>query len=49
MEWPRGSGHMQTFPELDRVEWMDVERANAKIVVAQRVLLDRLMERIPSR
>ncbi len=42
MEWPPRSGRMQTFPELDRVEWFDVETACSKIIAAQREFLDRL-------
>jgi predicted NUDIX family NTP pyrophosphohydrolase len=44
MEWPRGSGRRATFPELDRVAWLDVATAAAKIVAGQRPLLDRLAE-----
>ncbi len=46
LEWPRGSGIVRDFPELDRVEWFDLERAKAKVVVAQRVFLDRLAGRL---
>ncbi|MEY7971925.1 NUDIX domain-containing protein [Saccharomonospora xinjiangensis] len=46
LEWPKGSGVVQQFPELDRVEWFDLDRARAGIVVAQRVFLDRLDERL---
>jgi predicted NUDIX family NTP pyrophosphohydrolase len=42
MEWPRGSGRMREFPELDRVEWLPVERARTKLLKGQRVFLDRL-------
>ncbi|UUU35534.1 NUDIX domain-containing protein [Streptomyces sp. CA-210063] len=44
MEWPPRSGQVQEFPELDRVEWLDLERARAVIVKAQAAFLDRLME-----
>ncbi|WP_406462519.1 NUDIX domain-containing protein [Streptomyces sp. NBC_01622] len=44
MEWPPRSGQVQEFPELDRVEWMDLERARAAIVKAQATFLDRLAE-----
>ncbi|GGX77898.1 DNA mismatch repair protein MutT [Streptomyces minutiscleroticus] len=44
MEWPRGSGRHQEFPELDRVEWMDLDRAREVIVSAQTAFLDRLAE-----
>lgn len=46
LEWPKGSGITREFPELDRVEWFDLERAKAKAVVAQRVFFDRLVERL---
>jgi len=44
MEWPKGSGHMQAFPEVERAEWFTIERAREKILPAQEPLLDRLME-----
>jgi predicted NUDIX family NTP pyrophosphohydrolase len=43
MEWPRGSGQLREFPEIDRVAWLDVDAARAKIVAAQRPFLDRLI------
>ncbi|TLS43672.1 NUDIX domain-containing protein [Streptomyces montanus] len=46
MEWPRGSGRTQEFPEIDRVEWLDVDRARAVIVKAQAAFLDRLAEHV---
>src|SRR4051794_12989724 len=30
IEWPPRSGHLQSFPEVDRAEWFDLERAKAK-------------------
>lgn len=42
MEWPPRSGRMQTFPELDRVDWFDLGTAAAKVVTAQRAFLERL-------
>lgn len=42
MEWPPGSGQVQEFPELDRVEWLDLDRARALLVKAQAAFLDRL-------
>jgi predicted NUDIX family NTP pyrophosphohydrolase len=44
MEWPRGSGRMQEFPEIDRAEWFGVAAAREKVVAGQRVFLDRLDE-----
>lgn len=42
MEWPRGSGVQQEFPEIDRVAWLAPERASPRLVAGQRVFLDRL-------
>jgi predicted NUDIX family NTP pyrophosphohydrolase len=42
MEWPRGSGRLAEFPEVDRVEWMPLERASTKILPAQVPFLERL-------
>jgi predicted NUDIX family NTP pyrophosphohydrolase len=44
MEWPRGSGQAQEFPELDRVEWLSLDRARPLLVKAQTTFLDRLAE-----
>ncbi|MGW7527002.1 NUDIX domain-containing protein [Streptomyces sp. NPDC054783] len=44
MEWPPRSGRMREFPELDRVEWLGLDRARALIIAAQTEFLDRLAE-----
>ncbi|MFC7260755.1 NUDIX domain-containing protein [Streptomyces lutosisoli] len=46
MEWPPKSGQRQAFPELDRVEWCDLDRGRALIVKAQAEFLDRLAEHL---
>ncbi|MDQ1618374.1 MAG: hypothetical protein QOE19_943 [Actinomycetota bacterium] len=46
MEWPRGSGRIEVFPELDRVAWFGIEQARPKLVSAQRAFLDRLRDRL---
>ncbi len=43
LEWPRGSGQLRNFPEVDRVDWFPVAQARAKLLKGQRVFLDRLM------
>jgi predicted NUDIX family NTP pyrophosphohydrolase len=48
MEWPRGSGNMQEFPEVDRVEWVPVALARVKLVKGQVPFLDRLLEQLPA-
>ncbi len=42
IEWPRGSGRMRAFPEVDRAEWFDLVSARARMNAAQATLLDRL-------
>jgi predicted NUDIX family NTP pyrophosphohydrolase len=43
LEWPRGSGRIQAFPEIDRVDWFPVARARTKLLTGHRPFLDRLM------
>jgi predicted NUDIX family NTP pyrophosphohydrolase len=43
LEWPRGSGQMRSFPEVDRVEWFPVAQARGKLLKGQLALLDQLM------
>lgn len=43
MEWPPRSGRMQEFPEIDRVAWVSVEEARAKLLKGQVAFLDRLL------
>jgi hypothetical protein len=42
MEWPPHSGTVQTFPEIDRVEWFDLDEARRRLKAAQVPFLDRL-------
>jgi predicted NUDIX family NTP pyrophosphohydrolase len=42
MEWPRGSGRLREFPEVDRAAWLPLELAREKLVPAQVEFLDRL-------
>jgi predicted NUDIX family NTP pyrophosphohydrolase len=42
MEWPPRSGRTRAFPEIDRVEWFDLDSARRKIKAAQAPFLDRL-------
>ncbi|WP_199268048.1 NUDIX domain-containing protein [Mycolicibacterium smegmatis] len=43
MEWPKGSGRMREFPEIDRAGWFPVAVARRKLLAGQRPLLDELM------
>lgn len=40
VEWPRGSGRMRSFPEVDRAEWMPPEVARTKVVKGQVPAID---------
>jgi predicted NUDIX family NTP pyrophosphohydrolase len=42
LEWPPRSGRTQTFPEVDRAAWFDLDTARHKLVKSQRPFLDRL-------
>ena len=43
LEWPKGSGRIQAFPEVDRVGWFSVAQAKTKLLKGHRPFLDRLM------
>jgi predicted NUDIX family NTP pyrophosphohydrolase len=49
LEWPRGSGRIREFPEVDRVEWVPVAEAQRKLVKGQAPFLDVLLEAIAGR
>ena len=42
LEWPPRSGRRQSFPEVDRAAWFDLDEAREKILSGQRALIDRL-------
>lgn len=42
LEWPRGSGVIQAFPEIDRAAWFDAATASTRLVRGQTVFVDRL-------
>ncbi len=43
LEWPKGSGNVREYPEIDRVDWFSTSEARSKLLKGQRPLLDRLM------
>jgi predicted NUDIX family NTP pyrophosphohydrolase len=52
LEWPRGSGRLRRFPEVDRAQWWPLPVARDKLVSGQAPILDRLAQRLgpsPSR
>ena len=42
MEWPRGSGFYQEYPEFDRIEFFTLAEARKKIEPVQAIFLNRL-------
>lgn len=48
MEWPRGSGELRSFPEVDRAAWFDLADARRHILPAQEPFLDALLAQVES-
>jgi predicted NUDIX family NTP pyrophosphohydrolase len=44
LEWPRGSGRLQRFPEVDRAAWLGLDSAREKLVAGQAPFLERVRE-----
>jgi predicted NUDIX family NTP pyrophosphohydrolase len=42
LSWPPGTGLRQLFPEIDRVEWFDLNEARRRVKETQIPLIDRL-------
>ena len=42
MEWPPRSGRVQSFPEVDQVEWVRMDAARERLVKGQRPAIDAL-------
>ncbi|MEO6978622.1 MAG: NUDIX domain-containing protein [Mucilaginibacter sp.] len=47
MEWPPKSGKKQSFPEIDRAGWFEVEEAKLKVNVAQVGFIEQLISSEP--
>jgi len=43
LEWPPRSGHLQFFPEVDRVQWFGLEEARRKLIAGQAPFIDSLL------
>ena len=43
LEWPKGSGNVREYPEVDRAGWFPVAEARLKLLKGQLPLLDRLV------
>jgi predicted NUDIX family NTP pyrophosphohydrolase len=47
MEWPKGSGLLRSFPEIDRVAWFGLAAARVKLLKGHVPFLDRLLRAAP--
>jgi predicted NUDIX family NTP pyrophosphohydrolase len=43
MEWPKGSGKIRVFPEVDRAGWFELAEARRRILPGQAPFLDALV------
>ncbi len=46
MEWPKGSGRIQDFPEVDRAEWFNFSDALQRILPGQLGFLEELFDKL---
>lgn len=46
LEWPRNSGQIKEYPEVDRGQWFEVPEAKKKILRGQQDFIDKLMEKL---
>lgn len=46
LEWPKNSGTVKEYPEIDKGEWFNIGCARKKILKGQAKFLDILIERI---
>lgn len=44
VEWPPRSGRMQSFPEVDRVQWFGLDEARRKLIAGQVPFVDALVQ-----
>jgi predicted NUDIX family NTP pyrophosphohydrolase len=46
LEWPKGSGKVREYPEVDKGEWFALAEARQKIYPGQEAFLDRLLSHL---
>jgi predicted NUDIX family NTP pyrophosphohydrolase len=46
LEWPKGSGKIQHYPEIDHAEWFSEAEARSKLVGGQVPILDALLRHL---
>lgn len=45
-EWPKGSGKIEEFPEMDRADWFEIEKAKEFILSGQVYFLSKLEQKL---
>jgi predicted NUDIX family NTP pyrophosphohydrolase len=46
LEWPKGSGQVREYPEIDRADWFDTTTARSKLVKGQVPFIEALESQI---
>ena len=49
LEWPKGSGTIRNYPEVDDAKWAGVEEARTRLVSGQLPILDALIHHLEGR
>lgn len=49
LEWPKGSGTVRSYPEVDDARWAGVEEARTRLVSGQLPILDALLQHLEGR
>lgn len=49
MEWPKGSGRIQEFPEVDRADWVPFDRASELLLKGQVPIITALRKKLQAR
>ena len=49
LEWPKNSGNIKAYPEIDRSEWFGIDQAKIKILRGQVGFIEKLIETLTSR
>lgn len=49
MEWPKGSGKLANFSEVDRAEWFTVDDARPKLLKGHHAMIDQLFAMVLER
>ena len=44
LEWPRGTGKVREYPEIDKAKWFGIKEARNKILKGQIGFIDKLIE-----